>query len=161
MAIKKKHFRMIFFFFLNDHWHSWVVGSFSGTSYDNSRGSYLSRTQCNIHLCLWQYSGRSSGVSTNGVKCVFAHSGQVLLAEPEERRSFMDIRLLLARGDIGEAKSLPSTCIAGLSASWLSRHEPVREGWVEEEEKTDQNITTPDHSHTLNTALECGILLKG
>lgn len=51
------------------------------------------------------------------VVCAFVHSGQVLLAEPEERRSFMDIRLLLARGDIGEAKSLPSTCIAGLSAS--------------------------------------------
>lgn len=52
------------------------------------------------------------------VVCVcFAHLSQVLLAEPEERRSFMDIRLLLARGDIGEAKSLPSTCIAGLSAS--------------------------------------------
>lgn len=137
------------FFFLNDHWHSWVVGSFSGTSYDNSRGSYLSRTQCNIHLCLWQYSGRSSGVSTNGVKCVFAHSCQVLLAEPEERRSFMDIRLLLARGDIGEAKSLPSTCIAGLSASWLSRHEPVGEGWSGGRRKDrDQR----GHIHTLNSS---------
>lgn len=35
---------------------------------------------------------------------------QDLLAEPEERRSFMDMRLLLVRGDIGEAKSVPSTC---------------------------------------------------
>lgn len=84
------------------------------------------------------------GVSRRKLSCVFAHLGQVLLAEPEERRSFMDIRLLLARGDIGEAKSLPSTCIAGLSASWLSRHEPVGEGREEEEEKkkTDQNVTT-------------------
>lgn len=94
-------------------------------------------------VCLWQCSGRSSGV-----KCVFAHSGQVLLAEPEERRSFMDIRLLLARGDIGEAKSLPFTCIAGLSASWLSRHEPVGEGWGGGRRKDrDQNVTTQDHSH--------------
>lgn len=35
---------------------------------------------------------------------------QDLLAEPEERRSFMDMRLLLVRGDIGEAKSVPSPC---------------------------------------------------
>lgn len=81
--------------------------------------------------------------------CVFAHSGQVLLAEPEERRSFMDIRLLLARGDIGEAKSLPSTCIAGLSASWLSRHEPVGEGWGGGRRKDrDQR----GHIHTLNSS---------
>ncbi len=94
-------------------------------------------------VCLWPCSGWNSGV-----KCVFAHSGQVLLAEPEERRSFMDIRLLLARGDIGEAKSLPSTCIAGLSASWLSSHEPVGEGWGGGRRKDrDQNVTTQDRSH--------------
>lgn len=53
-------------------------------------------------------------------------SPQDLLAEPEERRSFMDMRLLLVRGDIGEARSAPSTCVAvGVSLGRISGQEPV------------------------------------
>ncbi|KAL7872706.1 hypothetical protein AOLI_G00117770 [Acnodon oligacanthus] len=39
----------------------------------------------------------------------------------------MDMRLLLARGDIGDAKSLASGGAFGFSG-WLSRHEPVGGG---------------------------------
>lgn len=46
------------------------------------------------------------------------------MADPEERRSFMDMRLLLVRGDIGEAESVSSRCAGGLSTHGLSRHEP-------------------------------------
>lgn len=50
----------------------------------------------------------------------------VLLADPEERRIFMDMRVLLVRGDMGEAESLPSRAAptSGLSPRRLSRHEP-------------------------------------
>lgn len=75
-------------------------------------------------------SGRGRGVQ--------GRWGQVLLAEPEERRSFMDMRLLLARGDIGEAESLTSPAAAaatapiaaGLSADGVSWHEPGGRGRV-------------------------------
>ncbi len=109
--------------------HQWSTKINISVIFDHSGSEWEESDSIGGVVCLWQCSGRGSGVSASGVKGVFAHSGQVLLAEPEERRSFMDIRLLLARGDIGEAKSLPFTCIAGLSASWLSRHEPVGEGW--------------------------------
>lgn len=56
---------------------------------------------------------------------------QVLLADPDERRSFMDMRVLLVRGDMGEAESLPASPSAGLSDRRISRQEPVGE---EEEE---------------------------
>lgn len=51
-------------------------------------------------------------------------SDQVLLADPEERRSFMDMRLLLVRGDMGDAESLPASPRAGLSPRRISRQEP-------------------------------------
>lgn len=53
-------------------------------------------------------------------------SPQDLLAEPEDRRSFMDMRLLLVRGDMGEARSAPSTCAAvGASLGAISGQDPV------------------------------------
>lgn len=47
---------------------------------------------------------------------------QVLLADPDERRSFMDTRLLLARGKMGDDKSAVSSGMLG-----FSRKEPVEE----------------------------------
>lgn len=55
------------------------------------------------------------------------------MADPEERRSFMDMRLLLVRGDMGDAVSLPASPRAGLSPRRISRQEPEEE--EEEEEK--------------------------
>lgn len=49
------------------------------------------------------------------------------MADPEERRSFMDMRLLLVRGDMGDAESLPASPSAGLSPRRISRQEPEEE----------------------------------
>lgn len=49
------------------------------------------------------------------------------MADPEERRSFMDMRLLLVRGDMGDAESLPASPRAGLSPRRISRQEPEEE----------------------------------
>lgn len=76
----------------------------------------------------WRAWDRGWGCGQWGLGCSHCCGpvqGQVLLAEPEERRSFIDMRLLLARGDIGEAKSLPSTCATGPSPGWFSGHEPA------------------------------------
>lgn len=57
------------------------------------------------------------------------------MADPEERRSFMDMRLLLVRGDMGDAESLPASPRAGLSPRRISRQEPVEVVMEEEEEE--------------------------
>lgn len=54
--------------------------------------------------------------AVGAVRKLRAPRPQDLLAEPEERRSFMDMRLLLVRGDMGEAKSVPSACAAAAAA---------------------------------------------
>lgn len=61
------------------------------------------------------------------------YRAEVLLADPEERRSFMDMRLLLVRGDMGDAESLPASPRAGLSPRRISRQEPEEEDGRSEE----------------------------
>lgn len=56
--------------------------------------------------------------------CVLCVCVQVLLADPEERRSFMDMRLLLARGEMGDDASPASSGTLGFSHAGFSRKEP-------------------------------------
>lgn len=63
---------------------------------------------------------------------------QVLLADPEDRRSFIDMRVLLVRGDMGDGESIPASPRAGLSPRSISKQEPKELG--EEEEKFDARV---------------------
>ena len=65
------------------------------------------------------------------------------MADPEERRSFIDMRLLLVRGDMGDAESLPASPRAGLSPRRISRQEPEEEeegGIKEEREEANKRV---------------------
>lgn len=78
------------------------------------RGESVSIGECDMEVSSHWASGNSEA--------------QVLLADPEERRSFMDMRLLLVRGDMGDAESLPASPSAGLSPRRISRQEPEEGG---------------------------------
>lgn len=93
-------------------------------------------------------------VSTDGV---FLRA-QVLLADPEERRSFMDMRLLLVLGDIGDAVSLPASPSAGLSPRRISRQEPV-EAVLGTQGRREEVNTRIERYQTSHHMLSCWIRL--